>query len=343
MEKKEKEIRKKAIDIVKTSKNIVETLVSDIEEKKSFEELFPENKPNFDIIEEKYRKFNLDLFDNTDEYYKDLYEYFSSHINTLFQSRRKDIIKFDSSFATIYFSLLTDFLLDILEKDKQAYLDDIIKFDITAICEIFSEKNERLIYSDSFFLVCINELKEKYSNYLNNNSFNKNNFIIKMDKYYKEKAEKKLNNVKSMLYMYIQQGFYSYAHFYIIQNTKKMDASELDIYEEKCTSIKSLYQELIENDKLNKDLKELKSFCLKEENKKYFIEFSKYLSEKLFNHQNEYEKILDEFVLPFNILEIELDDDNSRIIYNLKYNENAYPGDYFYYGETFYQQFLKKK
>lgn len=210
MEKKEKEIRKKVIDIVKISKNIVETLVSDIEEKNSFEELFPENKPNFEIIEEKYRKFNLDLFDNTDGYYKDLYEYFSSHINTLFQSRRKDIIKFDSSFATINFSLLTDFLLDILEKDKHAYLDDIIKFDITAICEIFSEKNERLIYSDSFFLVCINELKEKYINYLNKNSFKKNNFIIKMDNYYKEKAEKKLNKVKSKLYMYIQQGFYSY-------------------------------------------------------------------------------------------------------------------------------------
>lgn len=52
---------------------------------------------------------------------------------------------------------------------------------------------------------------------------------------------------------------------------------------------------------------------------------------------------MDEFVLPFNILEIELNDNNSRIIYNLKYNEEAYPGDYFYYGDTFYQQFLEKK
>lgn len=55
MEEKEeeKEIRQKAIDIVKTSKTIIETLVSDIEQNKSFDELFPENKPNFAIIEEK--------------------------------------------------------------------------------------------------------------------------------------------------------------------------------------------------------------------------------------------------------------------------------------------------
>ena len=38
----------------------------------------------------------------------------------------------------------------------------LIKFDITILCEIFSGKDKKFIYSDTFFLICFNELKEKY-------------------------------------------------------------------------------------------------------------------------------------------------------------------------------------
>ena len=52
--------------------------------------------------------------------------------------------------------------MNILKNKKEAYLDDIIKFDITILCEIFSGKDKKFIYSDTFFLICFNELKEKY-------------------------------------------------------------------------------------------------------------------------------------------------------------------------------------
>lgn len=62
--------------------------------------------------------------------------------------------------------------------------------DITAICEIFAEKNERLIYSDSFFLICVNELKEKYNIYINKNSLKKIVLLLKWITTIKKKRKK---------------------------------------------------------------------------------------------------------------------------------------------------------
>ena len=142
------EIRNKLIFIVKTAKKIVETISVDFDQKKSFNELF--KKEDF-IINEKgkgYRKYYIDIFDNVSEYYTDLISYFDFYTSNFFAKEQKDLIKFNSAFSTIYFSLLTDLLLNILENNKEAYLDDIIKFDITIICEIFAEKYEKMIYSD---------------------------------------------------------------------------------------------------------------------------------------------------------------------------------------------------
>jgi len=96
---------------------------------------------------------------------------------------------------------LTDLLLDVL-KIEDAYKEDIIKYDITTLCQIFARKNERLNYSHSFFYICANELDEKYYGGKKNYTLKKNNFIKQMDEFYKNDAIKKLNVMK-LIYMNI--------------------------------------------------------------------------------------------------------------------------------------------
>ena len=67
-----------------------------------------------------------------------------------------------TNLSIYYLSILLDILLDILEKEPLAHKDNIIKFDISIICELFHEKNEILYSSNSFFYSCVNELLEKY-------------------------------------------------------------------------------------------------------------------------------------------------------------------------------------
>ena len=157
-----KDCQEIAIYIVQSTKATVETVKNDIKNEKTLEELFPNFDYRLEKIEKKdFRNFNLDLFDNTQKYYEDLFQYFSFHLSRFFSRKKIFLIKFQSSFAIIYFSFLTDLLLHILNNNKQAYLDDIIKFDITALTEILIGKSKKLIYSDTFFLNCENELIEK--------------------------------------------------------------------------------------------------------------------------------------------------------------------------------------
>ena len=145
------EIREKVIYLVETTKKIVETIMSDISNEKKFEDLFQKEVLKFEVLNKQYRNYNLDLFDNAKDYYDDLVGYFNFHVKAFYENEKTNIIKIESSFATIYFSILTDLLLDILKKDKESYLEDIIKFDVTIICEIIAGKDKRLINSNSFF------------------------------------------------------------------------------------------------------------------------------------------------------------------------------------------------
>ena len=157
--------RQIAIYIVETTKKIIETLLMDIEDKVSFRNMFPKIDLRFGEKKEE-RNFNLDLFDQVDEYYEDLVKYFNFHLYQFFEKKEKSDIKiqFDSSsFATIYFSILTDLLLDILKTHKESYKEDIIKCDITTLCQIFALKNEKLNYSHSFFYICVKELVKSFA------------------------------------------------------------------------------------------------------------------------------------------------------------------------------------
>jgi len=233
--------------IVETTKKIIETILSDIENKISFFQMFPKIDFKFNETkrEKDYRKFNLELFENSDEYYKDLVLYFNYHLEC-FYFKMSIKTHFDqSSFATIYFSVLTDLLLDVL-KIEDAYKEDIIKCDITTLCQIFAQKNERLNYSHSFFYICANELDEKYYGGKKNYTLKKNKFIKQMDEYYKNDALKKLNAMKSNLYEYIQEGFYD---FYMLKKNEHINNNEndLDNYIKDCKIIKNIYNYFISN------------------------------------------------------------------------------------------------
>ena len=173
-------INEEIIELIKIIKSIFETaFMNEFENrKKKFNDIFP----NFTerLPEKKERSFNLNLFDEVNEYYKDLIMYSNYYLNLFHEINTLPKIKFKSSFVFNYFSILIDILINILENNKNAYLDNTIKFDFSILCEILAEKNERLIYSNTFFFNCVNELKDKYHINLDKN---KNIFIQKINEF----------------------------------------------------------------------------------------------------------------------------------------------------------------
>ena len=137
--KENNEVNEMAIYIVNITKRVIEAFLSNNKDKKSFKEILPEIKIEYKNLNKKHRQFNLDLFDNANKFYEDLVGYFNYNLQNFLDYEDKYIFNFsESSFATINFSILTDLLLQILGNDKKAYLDDIVKFDITVLCEIFA-------------------------------------------------------------------------------------------------------------------------------------------------------------------------------------------------------------
>ena len=335
--------RQIAIYIVETTKKIIETLLIDIEDKVSFRNMFPKIDLRFGEKKEE-RNFNLDLFDQVDEYYEDLVKYFNFHLYQFFEKKEKSDIKiqFDSSsFATIYFSILTDLLLDILKTHKESYKEDIIKCDITTLCQIFALKNEKLNYSHSFFYICVKELDEKYYSGKKLCNLPKNIFVKKMDEYYKNEAIKKINQMKSRLYDYIRKGIYDFNRCKSKEITNDLNETELDKYTKDLGKIKKLYEDFKANyETLYDNYEQLKAYCLDKDNNYYFSEYSKYLSKNLFIPDN---IILNKYVLPFEIIEMELNDENSRFFYNIK--ELSKEPDIDNYNYSFYYQFenIKKE
>ena len=336
--------REIAIYIVETTKNIIETLLIDTEDKVSFRSMFPKIDFKFNGQKEE-RDFSLDLFDKSDEYYRDLVKYFNFHLAQFFYKKKKNKIKnkFDSSsFATIYFSILTDFLLDILKTNNESYKDDIIKCDITTLCQIFALKNEKLNYSHSFFYISVKELDEKYYEGKKLSSSGKNNFVKIMDTYYKNIALKKINKMKKGLYDYIKNGIFEFNKYKKNEDTSDLNETALDQYTKDLKQIKKICEDLDKNyETLNENYENLKSYCLNKEINHYFKEYSKYLSKHLLILED---IILDKYVLPFNIIEMELNDENSRIFYNIKYDESNEP-NINNYEDSFFNQFenIKKE
>ena len=336
-----------AIYIVKTSKIFFEKYFSetpDVENEKLFKALKQKNFVNG----KEFRDFNLDLFDEPLKYYNDLknyfnfkFEYYCNPSNNKYNKIRS-LIK--SNISVYYLSILLDLLLEILEKNPNAHKDNIIKFDITMICELFRQKNERLFSSNSYFYCCVNELMEKYKidNLPGKNTFRNNYFEI-----CKNKASKTLEEVKKNLNEYIKENLDNYCQ--ILNETWKNKSSSIknEVDAKECEKIQEKYQKiqmLISSNENNyfASEEEIQLWCKDNKVDKYLDEYADYLTKKkCFSKDTEKSEwknhLIDNCLIPSGILKIDGENEEniyilSAIVYDKKinYSEESYDGQTFY-------------
>lgn len=337
--------------IINSSKLFLEKYFFDEENDESLKKLKENLKDNHETYKE-FRDFNLNLFDETFNYYYDLKKYFIYDFEFLCEPNEDSLDKvknyIKSNISIYYLSVLLDLLLEILNKNKSAHEDPIIKFDISVICELFREKNERLCSSHSFFYCCANELSTKYGI----NLPGKNKYRQKVFEKYKDKAIKTLKKVKNNLYKYIRSNLNDYLKILFHQKEKKKiyikndeDENEYNTINNKYNSLKEILSDknLINNDD------ELKNWCEKNNIRTYLNDYAKYLSaKKYFASKFESEayknKILNNCLLPLEILNIDLkNEENIFIISCIDFNEKINYSEKSYPGETFYEQYLDIK
>ena len=136
-----------------------------------------------------------------------------------------------------------------------------------------------------------------------------------MDKHYGKEALQKSNKIKSELHLYIHRGFYIYYSKIASKDTKFMNSNELEKQEKKYTSTRLAYEELKNNPKYSTDINELKEYCSQDKIRNYLKEYSDDLSLKLFSSIDVSKNILDDFVLPLSILDIEPDENNIQELF----------------------------
>lgn len=347
------EINNLAIGIVKDIKLIVETTI-----RKDIEEAYENLSTQFNEYSSlSYSKsFNLNLFDDDSLYYQQLRSYSNGCIETLLKAAYyldNIKIKFTSSFNIINFSILTDLLIKILETDKKAYKDSIIKADISILIDILTSKAVRITNSHSLFSCFVNELKCKYKGcdkYIKETEFIKkmNDTFIKegMEKYksFKNSIYKHIKNISNKILFNYKNDILSESEK--IKNSEKPDYSKFDDISIKKTSFqKFVDDDLIKNEKIYKsDLLILKKKCLEEENKSSFEYYAKVLLEKNLNFDCTEQYLLETSILPFDFINIDINnDENKKIIYNIPKHYSFIPEGKRYYDSIFGQYLEIKK
>ena len=342
-----------AIYILKTSKILLEKYFSEspcYENEKLFKELAQKEL----VKGKESRAFNLNLFDEPLEFYNDLKNYFDFGLEYLcFPSKTKvDRMKrlIQSNFSVYYFSILLDVLIEILERDPSAHKDDIIKFDITMICEFFRQKNERLFSNHSFFHCCVNELMKKYKVTLpGNNAFRKKYLEL-----CRKKSSDTLQKVKNNLCDYILTNLDNYCQIiYKEWKTKNIYIQNEDD-EEECKKIHDKYikmEKLISSDKDNyfNSEQDLKEWCEKTEISEYLNEYAEYLTQKKYfvnqSDKVEWKKhVYENCLLPSGILSIdEENEENIYVISSIDYDDKINYSEESYDGQTFFEQYKMAK
>ena len=343
-----------AIFIVKSSKILFEKYFSETAEVEN-EKLFQELKENQFVKEKEFRDFNLDLFDEPLKYYNDLKNYFNykleyySYVTANEYKEVRSLIK--SNVSVYYFSILLDLLLELLQKNPNAHKDDIIKFDITMICELFHQKNERLFSSNSYFYCCVNELMEKYQiNKLpEKNTFRKNYFEI-----CKNKSSSALEEVKKNLIKYISANLDNYCKILYKEWKEKKCSIQNDKDEKECKNIQEKFKKIKmiissnENNYFTSE-EELKEWCKENEVNTYLDEYADYLTKKKCfskdTDKKEWKKHLKEnCLLPSGILKIDGEnEENMYILSAIEYDKNLNYSEDSKDGQTFYEQYIIAK
>ena len=306
-----------------------------------FEECFCENDNEKDMKEQfeinnnlgkakNYRNYSLTLFDESFNYYTDLRDYLANSLkiiispNKLSKNNIKNLMK--SKFSIYYLSLLLDLLLDILQKEPLAHQDNIIKFDISVICELFHEKNERLCSSHSFFYSCVNELKVKYKVKLPENNEFRKKFFEKC----KKKASETLKKVKKDFFEDIKYNLNEYYKLIYSEMNNKIYKAEKEQDVEECEPIKKdcdkLFQLILAANPNINSYQEIQEWCDNNGISDYLKNYAEYLAEKKclkYAEKENYKKnIIDKHLLPFEIFRIdENNEENIYIISSIDYDE----------------------
>ena len=316
-----KEINNIAIKIVKDIKYIVETIVS-----KSIKDAYKELNSCYKhyIFSKDEKSYSLNLFNDDNLFYQELYSYCNSIIKEISESKMKIEnlkIKFNNSFAIIKFSILTDLLIDIMQTIDQAYMDNIIKSDISILVDIISLKTERIINSSTLFLCFINELKNKYKKETEDNQFVKD-----MNIYFNQKAKEKLKHIKVKIYEHIVQVALDIMHKYQndidtkIENADKTnDYSEIQKILDQKKIVRTFREDIQNNSEIyENDINKLKEKCFDEKILPCFMYYSQKLSESKKYGSCKKEDILNNIILPFQINEINTEnDDDIKIVCNI--------------------------
>ena len=310
-------------------------------------------KIKVEIVCKEFRDFNLDLYDEPFKYYNDLQKYLfyileSQDLANYFNYFVDESFK-KSYISIYYFSALLDLLIELLTTNPLAHQDNIIKFDISVICEFFRGKNMRLCCSNSFFYCCVIELLEKYKIELPK----RNEFRNKIFQKQKEHSSNTFEKVKKNLSNYIQRNLKNYCAIkdeeLIKEKFKIKNEKEANEYEKSQKDLQKLIQLSKENIILPNNYENAKKLC-EEKNISYYLgEYADYILKKKYystdaDKKKYKEYILNNCLLPINILNIdEKEEKNIQIISIIDYDENITFKESLPYGETFYEKYLNIK
>jgi hypothetical protein len=342
------EINNIALHIVKDIKKIVETiLIKDIGD--AYKELSNEFKMYKTNCTEK--PFYLELFDNSQNFYQVLQKYSNSQIAFLLDSEYNlDDIKLDfkNSFAINGFSVLTDLLIKILEKEKNAFHDKTIKSDISILVDIIAFKVSRISKTSSMFLCSINELEMKYGKF----TLNSTEFIDKMNTKFKLEAKDKFDSIKKQMYKYIL-SVSSKIKCRFDEDLKRQynlgkltgDYSGLEKLGDESSIFSKFYLEITNNRELYEN--NVDQLALKCKEPAVYSFFNNYALSLISSSNEIYvgstkEYILENILLPFKINDIDINNlENIKIIYNIPPDYRLVPKHN--YKNTFLGHYLEMK
>ena len=343
------EINNIAIQIVKDIKNVIENIVLDDNTGKSLKFL-SESYKNL-ALSSGGNSYSLNLFDEPNLFYKKLQNYTNTNICLLIDKEynvKKVKENLNNSFSIINFSILTDLLIDILELDKNAFKENIIKADIKILAETLTSKVKRITNSNTLFLCFVNELKKKFQITKKEED---SEFIKKANELFKISATKKLSEIKSGIFEHIKGIANQIKLQYQIEiqtelsnaeKTNEYSSIERILNEKK--KITKFYNEIKDNEELyKKNLAKLKNKYIESNISSCFEYYAKFLINKAQEYESCTEKyILENILLPFRINEINLNDDEEvKIVYNIPLFLNIEPKDKYY--NTFLGRYLEIK
>ena len=344
--KNDEELNNIALSIVKNIKDVIENIFL-----KDEEEAYTYLCKNYNILSSlssKEKLYSLNMFNDNELFYKQLEKYSNAYIGFITDnsSNITDIKKnFKNSFSITNFSQLTDLLIKILETYKKAYTEDIIKIDISIIIETITSKISRITNTNSLFMCFINELKLKYQI----KTETENTFIKEMNRKFRIVDKEKLLSIKKKIVGHITEILNKLILIYQskiedFEKKKLYDDPKLDEILRKKGNISSFHNDIKNNrEKFRDNLIELKNKCMEKEISPFFEEYSQILIDGNSDYKictKDY--VLENMILPFKILEIDLSkDEEMKIVYNIPDEFRFLPMSKYY--NTFLGKYMEIK